>query len=103
MQCHKQHTKQPAWYKVLLSRKGGKKGRKQKNLRNTIFGKICAQEKSKNNSLKLAEQGDEAENLRGVAFIIQKQTTKFFQNILPSEALRKGNKKCFDFKTMLSF
>lgn len=79
------------WYKVLLPRKGeGKKGRRQKKLRNSIFHKTCTQEKSKHNSLKLAKQGDGAENLRGVAFITQKNSTKFFQDTVPSDTLRGG-------------
>jgi len=38
-----------------------------------------------------AEQEERAENPRKIAFIIQKRTTKFFQNILSSGAL-KGKK-----------
>lgn len=38
------------------------------------------------------QQGDEAKKLRRVAFIIQKPTTKLFQNTLPSEALGKGKR-----------
>lgn len=51
--------------------------------------------KKKNNhtSCRLAEQRAGVEKLRGVRFIIHKQTVKFFENILPSETLGKNKKK----------
>lgn len=48
--------------------------------------------KSHHNSHILAEQRAGVKNLRGVPFKIYKQAVKFFENILPSEALSGKNK-----------